>query len=87
MNHNEAQIDFILESYAKDNPEEFTFVRSGEEKPLSDAEYKAAMESVLIGSARDQFLKSIMPSKAVLERAAALGGAHAMILAASQKKG
>lgn len=87
MNHTEAQIDFILESHANDFPDEFKFVRSGEEEPLSDSEYRAALESVLIGSAREEFLKNLMPSKAVLERAAALGGAHAMILAASQKKG
>lgn len=87
MHHTEAQIDFILESFALDFPDDFKFVRSGEEEPLSDSEYNAALEGVLIGSAREEFLKNIMPSKAVLERAAAMTGAHAMILAASQKKG
>lgn len=86
LDHTEAELDFILESFALDNPEEFRFVRPGETDKPTPAELHAAMESVLLGTARDSFLAQFMPSKAVLERAAQMSGAYAK-LAASVKKG
>lgn len=86
LNHTETQMDFILESYALDNPGDFKFVRSGEEEPLEDHEQKAALEGVLIGRAREDFLKNLLPPKAVLEKAAAMTQAHAMLKTAADKQ-
>ena len=82
-------MDFILESYAADNPEDFKVIKPGQEEPLADHEQKAAMEGVLIGRARDDFLKTFMPPKVVFENAAKMAQAHATLLQAvkGQKKG
>jgi hypothetical protein len=86
LNHTEAQLDFILESYAIDNPDDFKFIRSGEEEALPDHMQKAALESVLVGRAHADFMKSFMPPKIVFEKAAQLRGAHAILAAAATKQ-
>ena len=64
--YNEAQLDFILEMYALDHPDEGTFVRPGEEKPLTPVQLAVQWESVLVGRARDAMMAPMMPSEATL---------------------
>jgi hypothetical protein len=86
MKHTEAQLDFILEMYAQENPDEYEFVRPGKPKPLSDPEMKQRMESVLLGKARDKFFANMMPSAAVLKRAAEISGSHDILKKAAANK-
>lgn len=85
LRHNEAQLDFIMEMYAEDHEEEYEFVRPSKPKPLAMHERLAAMENVLLGPSRDDLLKAVMPSQAVLERARKLHEAHAMMASAAKK--
>lgn len=64
-------MDFILEMYALDHPEELEFVRGGV-RPLNEAETAAEWETRLLGRARDAMLEPMLPSEAVLARAASL---------------
>lgn len=57
---NEAQIDFILEMQAIDDPEHFQFTRTANPKMPSQSEVAAAWERVLIGKAKTGFLDRII---------------------------
>ena len=66
--HTEAQLDFILEMYAGDNPEAAKFTRPGQSSTdISQAKLDAAWERVLVGSAKAAMMKGRMPSAAVQE--------------------
>jgi hypothetical protein len=73
--------------YAIDNPEEYEFVRPGKEKPLDAPNLNAKLESVLIGKAKEDFFKDMMPSAAVLKRAAEISGARDILKKAAANKG
>lgn len=62
-------MDFILENYALDHPDEFEFVRAGQVKPLPTPETQAQWERVMIGKAKTELLAGMMPSEAVLKKA------------------
>lgn len=63
-------MDFILECYALDHPDEYTFLRPDKPKPPKAHDLIASWESRLIGKAHDKLMRNIMPSAAVLKRAA-----------------
>lgn len=63
-------MDFILECYALDHPDEYKFLRPGKPVPPKSHDLIAAWESRLIGKAHDRLMSKIMPSAAVLKRAA-----------------
>jgi hypothetical protein len=75
LNHTNSQLDFILENYAAENSDKFTFVRPGVETLSSSSEISAAWEKRLIGRARDSYLKPKLPSAAVFEAAKRLSQA------------
>lgn len=79
MNLTEPQLDFILEMYAKDHPDEYEFRRPGQPKIPPASELLAAWETKLIKSASREFWQKALPSAAVLKRAAELDGALAAI--------
>ena len=66
LSHTEAQLDFILEMYALDNPERGTFVRAGVEKSMTPVQEAVAWEAVLVGKAHDAMMAPMMPSEATL---------------------
>lgn len=74
LEHTEAQLDFILEMYATDHPDEYTFVRQGDVPALSDPERRAAWDRVLTGSAKTRLLPR-MPLAAMKAYEAALSKA------------
>lgn len=53
---NRAQLDFILEMYALDNPDSATFVRAGQPSKKPQSEILAAWDKVLLGRAKQEFL-------------------------------
>lgn len=57
-------MDFVLEMYAKDNPETFRFSRGGEEAPTKAA-INASWERVLIGKAHDSFIGRFIDPRAM----------------------
>jgi hypothetical protein len=67
---NEIEMDFILECYAKDHPDQWKFIRPGKPPPPKPHDYLAAWENRLIGKAHDILMSAIRPSAAVLKRAA-----------------
>lgn len=75
LNHTEAQLDFILEMHAADNPDDFRFVRPGMVTPLPSPEAKAEWERRLIGTAHDRYMHKRMPSAAALAAATKLAQA------------
>ena len=83
LRHTEAQLDFILEMYAKDHPDEYRLVRTGDPGEKTPAEIAAAWESAFIGRARQEFLAPMMPSKAVLEAAKQISLATQLLKKAS----
>ena len=86
LDHTSIQIDFILEMFARDNPEDYEFVRPGKPKPLPDAEVLASWERRLLAKAHSDFLTSMLPSAAVLKRAAEIAGATAFLRQAASGK-
>lgn len=76
-------MDFVLEMYAEDHPDELEFLRGGQEKPLSGPETAAQWEQRLRGKARDAFLGVRMPSAAVLVRIREMAGANAVLTRAA----
>ena len=76
-----------MEMYAEDHPDEFKFVRAGEQQPLTQVEMLAKMESKLIGKAHDSFWSRLKPSKAVLEKAALLSKAGEFLKGVARKGG
>lgn len=85
LQHSEAQLDFILEMYAKDNPEEVTFVRADKPTPLTATESMAEWECRLLGKAKQDFWGMFMPSAAVLQKAAQMTQAGAKLAAAAKQ--
>ncbi len=57
LNLSIAQMDFILENYAKDHPNEFTFKRPGKEEPNQVAA-NVGWHDRLRGAALQEFLQS-----------------------------
>lgn len=67
--HNEAQLDFILEMWAKDNPKRGRFVRGGKiDDGMAETLARKGWTDVLRGAALDRYLARQMPSEAVLKR-------------------
>lgn len=79
MQHTEAQLDFVLEMYSADHPDEFKFMRGSEKEPLTRAEILAEWEKKLIGKERDAFLMPKLPSDAVLKKAEKLASGIAAL--------
>lgn len=73
---NHAQIDFILEMYAKDNPKDYRFIRGDQLDEADQTQVLARWEAVLIDKAKSEFWKRFMPSEAVLKRAAEITNAN-----------
>lgn len=67
LNHNEAQLDFILEMYASDHPKEMTFVRPGKPNPAQGPQIAKQWADVLRGEALAQFMGARMPSAEVMK--------------------
>jgi hypothetical protein len=65
---NEAQLDFILEMWAVDNPKRGRFVREGKSPGMTEAKARARWADVLRGPALAAYLAQHMPSQAVLQR-------------------
>jgi hypothetical protein len=72
LNHNEAQLDFILEMYSLDHPKEFRFTRGGLTSAERGNTSKAAWVNVLTGSALEEYLadKGSRAVQAAMRRAA-----------------
>ena len=69
LEHNEAQLDFILEMYSKDNPKEMKFYRPGfEEEGMQEVMANKSWTDVLMGPALARFMKGKLPSENVLAR-------------------
>lgn len=73
-----------MEMYARDNPEELKFVRTGDPEPLADHVLQAQWENRLIGKAREQLLAPMLPSAEVLKKAAQFPAMLAGLRKASQ---
>lgn len=80
------QIDFIIEMGAQDDPSLGTFQRMGEIKTVSEPERLAAWHKVLRGKGAKAIMGKMMPSAAVLKRAAELADAVHTLGRASRKK-
>ena len=65
--YTEAELDFVLEMYAQDNPDQYSFMR-GQDKQLSAPEQKAAWERAFSGKAKVDFMPKI-PLAAIMKRA------------------
>lgn len=74
LDHTRAELDFILEKFAEENPKNGTFIRPGKVAPKSGASVLAEWSQVLVGRAKDAMMSAFTPSKAVLEAAARLSG-------------
>ena len=61
LDHTEAELDFILEMFAQDNPDRGKFFRTGQEDPPSRAEVEAAWERVLVGRAHHEMMSKFLP--------------------------
>jgi hypothetical protein len=69
LDHNEAQLDFILEMYARDHPRELRLVRPDRlDAKAASSVNAAAWANVLSGSSYDNYMKDFLPSEAVLSR-------------------
>lgn len=74
-----AELDFVLEMEARDNPKEFVFVRDGESSDGSHVtEAKAAWVGVLRGKSLAKRLSGIPFSKVAAYHARRVGGARGM---------
>lgn len=67
LNHTEAQLDFILEKYATEDPRRGTFTRHGKPKPVPQSRIDAAWSKVLVGKANHAMMAGKLPSDAVLK--------------------
>lgn len=66
---NEAQLDFILEMWAADNPKRGRFVREGATTSgMDDSLARKKWADVLRGPALQKYLAGHMPPQAVLDR-------------------
>ena len=71
---NTAQLDFILEMWAADNPKRGRFVRPGKTiSGMSDTLSRKAWADRLRGPALKEYLATQMPSEAVLARLRGVG--------------
>lgn len=69
LNHNEAQLDFILLMYVRDNPKgPLRVTRTGESGPAAESEVAAAWADVLTGRHYEEYMADQMPPEAVLRR-------------------
>lgn len=69
LDHNEAQLDFILEMYSIDHPDQLKFERPGKKEPgLKEVEEKVGWANVLIGKALEAYMNKHMPSQGVLDK-------------------
>jgi hypothetical protein len=84
--HTEAQMDWLMEMFASEHPEEYEFVRPNRIKPLSAHEKAAKWDVVLQGRAKMDFLKPMMPSEAVLRRAREIAEMGAFVKAGGINK-
>lgn len=67
LEHTEAQLDFILEMYAKDNPRTRRFVRPGRiEDGTREVMVTKGWADVLTGAALARFMRKRLPSEAVM---------------------
>ena len=55
-----------MEMYVEENPESATFQRPGKSIALPRSRVEAEWERVLLGSAKDDMMKSRLPGEAVL---------------------
>lgn len=62
LNHNEAQLDFILQMFVKDNPKEWRITRHG---MVGTSETEAAWANVVTSPG---MMQEFMPSEAVLAK-------------------
>lgn len=67
LNHNEAQLDFILEMHCLDHPKEMTFVRPGKVSPAEAPRIAKQWADVLRGKALGEFMATRMPSADVMK--------------------
>lgn len=68
LDHNQAQIDFILEMYQREHPKEFTFTRAGAETPKTAVVAQTRWADVLTGDSLRDYMRERMPNARVLER-------------------
>lgn len=78
IDYNEAQLDWCLEMYAAQHPDEYTFNRGGKPKVLSEPERLAAWDRVTIGKAKMSFMPKL-PLAAMRAYDATLGKAMDII--------
>jgi hypothetical protein len=58
LEHNETQLDFIIEMYAIDNPKELAVTRHGQARGVqAELNADAAWSDALIGDARQKWLE------------------------------
>lgn len=78
LSHNEAQLDFILEMWAKDNPKRGRFVREGKASDgMADTMARKGWADVLRGAALNDYLATQMPPPAVMRRIREMRGSGA----------
>lgn len=58
---NEIQLDFILEMYAEDHPDEFKFTKPGQLENVAESDMKASWSHVLKGKALMQYNTKLVP--------------------------
>jgi len=69
LRHNEAQLDFILEMYATDHPDQLKFERVGRKDPgILHTEQQVGWANVLTGRALENYMRRRMPSQGLMER-------------------
>lgn len=69
LGHNEAQLDFILEMYSIDHPDQLKFERPGRKDPgIQQTEEKVGWANVLIGKALEAYMNKHMPSQGILDK-------------------
>lgn len=82
----ETQVDFILEMYALDHPDEYKFYRPGHVEVPPTSEILAAWEERMSGTGYSQFWEKALPSPAVLKRVAEMSNAASFLKRASDNK-
>lgn len=66
LDHNEAQLDFILEMYATEHPKELKITRPDTEGAVVQSEVDAKWANVLTGRAHQKFMAEHLPPEAIL---------------------
>lgn len=66
--HTPAELDFILEMGARDEPERFTFLRGGKDARMHDAEAKAAWLDTAIDNGQRLRMAGLAEQQANLNR-------------------